>query len=257
MKKFFIFFLIFLFFSLGTFKSFGLIRVRPEQIKYLDNETEVQIKGIVISRPGTLGLQIFYINGCQIYSYYKDFPDLVIGNQVLVKGIISQSRGEKRVKIKTAKDIIILERNLPVIAKKIEIKEVKDNLVGSLIQVEGRVLEKTGLYIYLDDGLDELTVYIKDHTNIDKSIIKEGCEIKITGILSKYNNQLRLLPREKEDILITKSPVSKKEIINYQLISSSTSIFDFEEIKFYFIIISSILGIVFVSFILIKKNKND
>ncbi|MBU4370136.1 hypothetical protein KKG58_05295, partial [Patescibacteria group bacterium] len=57
--------------------------------------------GVVIVEPGILGKQFFYINGIQIYSYYKDFPELAIGDEISIKGIISQSRGEKRIKTKT------------------------------------------------------------------------------------------------------------------------------------------------------------
>ncbi len=246
MKKFFVFIFIISFFILGTFESFGLDQATPQKIKYLDDETEVQTQGIVVVPPGILGLQIFYINGCQIYSYYKDFPDLKIGDKILVKGIISQSRGEKRVKTKTAKDIKILERDLPVIAQKLKIKEINEDLIGNLIQTKGQVIERTGLYVYLDDEMNELAVYIKDYTNINKSKIKEGDELEITGILSKYNGQLRLLPRGEEDILIIKKPLPKKEIINYQLMGSSVSLVDFKKIEPYFIISAIILGIIFI-----------
>jgi|GEM_PF-3801162 len=76
--------------------------------------TAVRARGVVIAEPGVLGQQIFYINGAQIYSYYKDFPELATGDEISVQGVISQSRGEKRIKIKTAGDIAILNRGLVV-----------------------------------------------------------------------------------------------------------------------------------------------
>ena len=50
--------------------------VAPENIKELDVGAAVKTQGIVIVEPGILGAQVFYINGVQIYSYYKDFPKL-------------------------------------------------------------------------------------------------------------------------------------------------------------------------------------
>ena len=131
---------ILVFFSLLLFISLPALAgnfnfVDPNEVKDLAVGTAVQTRGAVIAKPGVLGLQIFYINGVQIYSYYKDFPELDLGDEVLVKGIISQSRGEKRIKTKTNEDITILKHNDRVPASIIEISDINADLIVYLIKI--------------------------------------------------------------------------------------------------------------------------
>ena len=104
---------ILVFFSLLLFISLPALAgnfnfVEPEMVKDLAVGTAVQTRGVVIANPGIFGLQNFYINGLQIYFYYKDFPELDLVDEVLVMCIISQYRCEKRINTKTNEDITIL-----------------------------------------------------------------------------------------------------------------------------------------------------
>ncbi|MBU4370134.1 hypothetical protein KKG58_05285, partial [Patescibacteria group bacterium] len=84
------FFVIFLFFlsaQAGIFKpalAGDFIKIEPNKVKDLSIDTAVQTQGVVIVEPGILGKQFFYINGIQIYSYYKDFPELAIGDEISI-----------------------------------------------------------------------------------------------------------------------------------------------------------------------------
>src|SRR6056297_3703839 len=69
-----------------------------ENIQALKEGEEVEVVSQVIVPPNILGKRYFYINGAQIYSHFKDFPDLKIGDKVKVTGEISKAYGEKRVK---------------------------------------------------------------------------------------------------------------------------------------------------------------
>lgn len=254
---------ILVFFSLLLFISLPALAgnfdfVEPEMVKNLAVGTTVQTRGAVIAKPGILGLQIFYINGVQIYSYYKDFPELNLGDEILVKGIISQSRGEKRIKTKTEDDIIILKHNVRIPAPIIEISDLNDDLVGYLIQVKGLVIERTGPRSFIEGkNGKEIVVYFKKYTQIDKTRIKEGDTIEITGVLSQSNNELRLLPRSDQDIKIIKSAMAETKILvdqksEFKILASTGEIIDFKKYKFYFVMGSIILGVIFIILLMIK-----
>lgn len=239
--------------------------VAPQEIHELDLDTPVQMTGIVIVDPGVLGPQFFYINGAQIYSYYKDFPNLHIGDKITVKGVISQSRGEKRVKIKVKNDIVVLHPNYSVPTPIVKgVNEIDNSLIGQLITIKGRVIERTRQRIFIDNGgIEETVVYIKQYTDIDKSEISEGDSIEVTGVVSQSGDEVRILPRSNNDITITtgSDPVVDPKIdyaglnsaISKEMTASAGQVVEFNTIKPYFIISSIILGLIFI--LLLKKER--
>ncbi len=218
--------------------------------------TAVQARGVVIAEPGVLGQQIFYINGAQIYSYYKDFPELATGDEISVQGVISQSRGEKRIKIKTAGDITILNRGLvvePVFLSGSDSN--KEEMVGRLVKTSGMVIEKTGARIFVKNGDDkEILIYIKEAADIDKSRINEGDQIEATGVLSFYDDELRLLPRSDQDVMVLskESPVSAPKNEEEPSITVG-KMARLGKYRPYFIGSSFVLGAIFVLLLILRK----
>jgi len=251
-----IFLSIFVFSILWPAPIFGVVGSTPSEIKSLSTGEKVQVQGIVIVEPGVLGKQIFYLDGIQIYSYYKDFPGLKIGDKISVTGEISQSHGEKRIKIKTKEDILLLNGGVVIEPKFLSINAIDTQFLGNLIKIKGLVIEKTGQEIFINDDTGELTVYIKEYTDIDKSVIKEGDNAEITGILSLNNDKLRLLPRNDKDISVIKVPEKKEEARQIQLLASEAGAIDFYRLKPYFIISAVVLGLIFVILLFLEKRRN-
>jgi len=253
----FIFFLFLLSAQAGIFQptlASSFIKVEPNKVKDLSVDTAVQTQGVVIVEPGILGKQIFYINGIQIYSYYKDFPELIIGDEILIKGIISQSRGEKRIKTKTQEDIKDLNQGLIIKPQLMTISNINSQLVGQLIKIKGLVIERTGQRIFIDDDTGETIVYIKQYTLIDKSRIKEGDQVEIIGILSQNNDELWVLPRSNQDIqIIQNQKIKETELLDYQILASSTELQNFDKLVSYFIISAIILAIIFIILLFFYK----
>ena len=234
--------------------------VNPENVKELDVGTAVKTQGIVIVQPGILGTQFFYINGVQIYSYYKDFPRLKIGDKVAIQGIISQAREEKRIKTKSKEDIKILERQLIIEPQIIKIKEIDYSLVGQLLKIQGQVIERTGSRIFVSDGESEVTIYIKGYTKINKGIIQEGDDLEIIGILNQSNDELRLLPRSDQDIqfVVVESDILPQASLGFLVLKDSdrVRVINFESLKPYFIVSAIILGIILIILIIAKKSRH-
>ena len=177
-----------------------------ENIRELEIGSLVKVKGTVAVAPGILGVQIFYIvgsPGLQIYNYKKDFPALRVGDYVEISGELSQIQGELRLKTKDKADIKIIEHKPPPQALALSCDQVNEDGVGQLITVSGEITHRKSSTLYLDDGNDEILVYIKQNTGIDTKNLATGQTAEITGILSKTASGLRLLPRSQDDIRLT------------------------------------------------------
>jgi len=181
--------------------------------------------GIVAVEPGTLGKNIFYITdperltGIQIYSYTKDFPGLAIGDQVKITGTLSESRGEMRLKIKTREDIQILAEKSPLEPIEFQIEDIDENLEGALVKISGELVEAKASSWWLDDMTAEVKVYIKQTTQIKKGDINLGDTLEITGLVSEWDEEYRILPRSPQDVRVVKKVLgavisNKQDAIN-------------------------------------------
>lgn len=180
-----------------------IITTTLEKIRNEDIGDMVKVVGTVAVEPGILGSQYFYIvgsPGIQVYSYKKDFPKLKIGDKIEVTGEISEINGEARLKISSKDDIKVLENIAEPVSKKIEIFEVNESHEGFLVEISGEVTEIKTSYMYLDDGSDEVKVYFKSGTEIDKKKINEGDLLSVTGVVSQTKEAFQILPRSQKDI---------------------------------------------------------
>ncbi len=199
------------------------ISVDIPNIRQLKNGTPVKTTGIASALPNVLGSQYFYIlapdgsSGVQVYSYKKDFPELKLGDLIRVSGEISQSGGETRIKTKQKKDITVLEhKGLPQ-ATAIDIEDIGERHEGRLVQISGEITEVKGSYMYADDGSEEIKIYFKKNTGIDKNLFEPGYLIKLSGIVQQTKKGYQILPRSSADIVKTgavEELVEKKEEIS-------------------------------------------
>ena len=180
------------------------INISLAEVRSLEVGSQVTVEGVVSVEPGLLGTQVFYLDGSgvQIYCYSKDFPDLLVGDMIRVSGEISEAGGETRIKIKGSENIeMIMSGGEIPIPEEVEISDINEDTEGHLVKVSGEVIEKKGSSIYLDDGNEEIKVYIKKSTGIDIGGINEGSKLTVIGIVSETKSGYRLLPRYQSDII--------------------------------------------------------
>ncbi|MFA5029856.1 MAG: lamin tail domain-containing protein [Patescibacteria group bacterium] len=184
--------------------SYYVGEVALEKIRELELGAKIKVKGVVAVEPGVLGSQIFYLagSGIQVYCYKKDFPNLKPGDYIEVSGELSESGGERRIKITQKSDISILAGGKNLEPEKVATADVGEDLEGSLVTVEGEIIEIKGSNLYLDDGSGETKVYIKSSTGIVLKTLglQEGEKVKVTGIISQTSGGYRLLPRYQKDL---------------------------------------------------------
>jgi competence protein ComEA len=185
-------------------KTNQIIETTLEKINEFEAGDLIKVKGTVAVEPGILGSQYFYIvgsPGIQIYNYKKEFPKLRVGDYVEATGELSAGAGEPRLKTKQADDIVVISHGEPPAASELTCEKINDDYVGQLARVTGEVTGRKSSIVYLDDGTDEIIVYIKKATGINPAGIKEGEKIAVTGLVGRTQSGIRIMPRSSDDIV--------------------------------------------------------
>ncbi|HEX9664719.1 MAG TPA: lamin tail domain-containing protein, partial [Patescibacteria group bacterium] len=192
-------------------KNKQIIQTTLKQARENDPGDLIQVEGIVSVEPGILGSQIFYVagSGMQIFMSKKDFPDLKVGDRVQLTGELSQIQGETRLKIAAKEDIILIAQAEPPQPEEILTGDVSEELEGYLVTVEGELLETKSRIMYLDDGSEEVTVYVKSSTGLPAPKYEPGTTLKISGIVSQTKTGYRILPRYASDIKVVSAAMDK------------------------------------------------
>jgi hypothetical protein len=189
------------------------ISSRTSQSTSTNKSGRTTISGTVSVEPGLLGSQIFYITNtsAKIYSYKKDFPELQVGDEIEVTGEWSQGAQEMRFKISSQNDIKVIGNNNTITPIDIDIADVGEDLENELVRISGEIIEISGSYVFVTDGIDEVRVYLKRATGISKLLFTAGDQVEVVGIVSEISSGHRLLPRNESDINITGSVAGEQE----------------------------------------------
>lgn len=178
--------------------------VKKVSAKLLSNW--LSVRGVVTVEPKTFGQQYFYISdgqsGFQIYQYKKDFPNLKIGNYISVGGETSIIDGVTRIKINNKNAIKILEQNKMISPIELNIEDVEEPLLGSLVKLSGDITEIKSNLMYVDNGNIEIEIYFKKGATIDKQELKEGDKVEVVGILNRGKDGWQILPRSISDLIV-------------------------------------------------------
>ncbi len=230
--------------------------------KNYDNGDLLTIEGVVSVLPGTLGTQYFYIHykyssdkniyGLQIYNYNKKFPNLKLGDKIIVSGELSITESEAvpnyKLKTKELEDIKIISQNNEIILGEIEkIQNFKTTEIGQLKKIRGEITQNKTNQIYLDDG-NEILIEIKKGTGIPSKILKEGQKFIISGILNHSSNKpkLTIINEKHIEALKGENEIPLGEILNddfWELEKQNNT----EKILKY-LVVTIILSIIFIIF---------
>jgi len=88
--------------------------------------------------------------------------------------------------------------------KAVETKKVEIKHLSNLVKVQGTVKNVSKDTVIIDTGEAEVKIFVKSATGISLSEIKQGMKLTVTGIVSLYKDELEILPRYQEDIVIEK-----------------------------------------------------
>jgi DNA/RNA endonuclease YhcR with UshA esterase domain len=173
------------------------------------------VSGVVTATPNSLGKQFFYIQdetgGIQIYFYKATFPEMQIGDVISVTGELTSTRGEPRLKISNANAITHQAGDQDIQIENVKLTELNKEHVGSLVEVTGMLQSKTSTKLVLEHNGETLTVHLGSNGLISTETYQRGDELVVTGIVSIYNDNLRVRPRSQDDIIVLEK--EKEEIV--------------------------------------------
>ncbi len=179
-------------------------RLALADARALKKGSAVAVQGIVTVPPKTFSEHYFYIadssGGLQMYSSKKDLPPLSVGDKVKVAGQLSQTNNVSRLKIASAGAIDILAAKQTLEPEKLALEDIDEDAAGKLIVVTGEITGITGNQLYLDDGETEEVVYLKTAAHIDRSRLKPGDTLQVTGVAEQTKNGWQIWPRGNDDL---------------------------------------------------------
>jgi len=189
--------------------SSSIVNTTLSSVRSLSKGTKVRTTGTVSAEPGLLGKQIMYLagSGIQVYLYAANWPAVSLGDVVQVTGEISSSRSESRIKLASADDLVVLSGGDEPIPHEIELEEIDDDTEGWLVMVSGMISSVESDRFELEDNGTTTTVIVKDETNIDLSSLELGSRVQVTGIVGRYYDSFRVLPRSTNDLELLESAV--------------------------------------------------
>jgi len=178
------------------------VSVELKNVREEDKGTLIETEGIVSVPPGIFGDKIIYLagSGIQVYFSKEDYPNLMLGDKVSVKGELTTSLGEYRLKLAFADDVEKMKAGEPPVPHVVKTGDVDESMEGTLVTIQGYVSKTSGDTFYIDDDSGEVKIFIKGATNIDKPKMKKGMAVTVTGVVSRTNSGYRILPRFQEDI---------------------------------------------------------
>ena len=175
-------------------------KVEIKDIRSLPRNTKVATEGVVIVPSGVFGRTSMYLNGMQIYSVAVQFPDCATGDLVEVQGYVSMSGNETRITVPKTGWVKKIGKGEPPEPLLLTAATLSDEQEGSLVQVEGELIEKKSTTLWFDDDTGEVRITLKDTTGLHPEDFTAGEHYTVKGVLSETSAGYRVLPRGKDDV---------------------------------------------------------
>ena len=234
--------------STGKSKTSKVVRFTEiENIRDLDVGTLTKVKGTVAVLPGVFGKQVMYLDGLQLYNSQANWPNMSVGQSLETSGKVSISGGEIRLNL--GKNDAMVVGGLAVELAPLEVKAegLGMEVVGRLVTLTGEVIQTATNKITMADDTGEFTVYLKQNSGVSKKNFQEKDQVKIVGILSQSDAELRVLPRSINDveILNLKAPVDNSTPVKVSAVAAA-----FPVVK---VVVAGLLVVVAIGYVLIRR----
>jgi hypothetical protein len=144
--------------------------------------------------PGLLGKQIAYVNGYQLYLHDSNWPSLKAGDVVRVFGDFTESKGEKRFKVKIGTTVEVLG-NEGVAFRALQDVISKEDRQGSLVVTRGTILMRDAKGLRIATSSGEVTVKFHSSLGLKGSAIATDF-VEVRGVLRDIGGNLEIHPFE-------------------------------------------------------------
>lgn len=183
-----------------------------------DSGTPVVLSGVVSAPPNVIGEGVMYIaDGAEGIAVRSSgvLPKFSIGDAVTVRGERRTKSGEAYILVSENDGIRSGHGNAIPVPSGVKASDI-DDIVGSLVVVEGDLLGSSGGRLTIDDGSGEVVAYLRASTGIKKPALHVGDRVRIVGIVSRTSGGIRVLPRVAEDVILVSAavvPASTNEVL--------------------------------------------
>lgn len=173
---------------------------KVRELYNLPEGTKVTVRGTVLAPVGLLSANTTYINDetAGIMLYGRSIPsDLKVGDVVEVSGTTKIYNGILEIVVDNVTKIGTSQVIKP---KDVEVLDIRD--LSNLVRVYGTVKSSSKDTLILENSRGTIKIYIKAATGIDVSKFQVGQVLEVVGIVSLFKNELELLPRSTNDIVV-------------------------------------------------------
>jgi len=196
------------------------------QSKLAGLDAWVEFRAVVIAPPGLYNTTIYVADpaptadgpyagiGINVYLRRGDFPALVAGDLVLVRGVLKSFRGEMELELASAEQIWRIGPGALLQPLPVTTADIGESLEGRLVTLDGIVSSWQGESIYLIDPAapfaEPVRVTIRSSLSWKRPYVNVGDRFHVTGIVSQFasaapwNGGYRVLVRYKEDLVKVK-----------------------------------------------------
>ena len=229
-------------------KNTKYIQYTIENIKTNQPEYVLLTANILIP-PREIAKSYFYVGDntgsiqIKIKKRSLKIPDVKKYDKIFIKGKVFVENSEVKISPQSIEVVSKEDKDFTPLLYAIKISDIDLSDLGNLVSVAGEVTKSTKSYLYLDDGSEEIKIYLAKH--IKNKNFKTGDNLKITGFLSKTISGLRLIPLS-DDAINYEKP---KKVLG----AKTQEIINEKQQNYYFIII---FVIILISGIIIKQYLN-
>jgi len=171
------------------------IEVKIEDLRQMLLGSRVKVHGTVSQSPGVFDQQLMYLagSGMGVYLAQGVFPELAVGETVVVTGVLAKPSKEFFIVVTGPEDIVKNGAGNIPIPHKINISEITEENIGWLVNIEGEIIQKEKDSLILKDRDKTMEILLAKEADA-----KVGERVIVTGIVSTTGDNLRILASDVE-----------------------------------------------------------
>lgn len=192
-----------------------------KQAKTSIDDSKVKISGCSSVETNLLSQRTTYLQDETSGVQLSNLDDLFTENQKIeVVGVMDTAY--------KARKLIVSEVNImgncTVSAQQFS-ADKRNEQEGMMVQVTGIVSKKfQNGFDVIDENKNTIRITIKELTGISLTDIQKDKKVNVAGIITKYNDSFRILPREQSDIIVFDDEIEETELEDTSISNTSSSI---------------------------------
>lgn len=172
------------------------LTVTISELTALPDKTKVEVEGIIIAAPGTIGATTMYLDGLEIVLPSKaGLPILTVGQRVTLRGALEKSADGVRVRLHKAQPFAVHDDAVPIAAG-----AITGAKHATLVVAKGTVIERNGATFSMTT--ENGTVLVRAPKALTAMLPTSTADVTVTGVMRVKDGVTEILLRDKSDLII-------------------------------------------------------